>query len=251
MIDLAYIREHADEVRRAVAEKAEKADVDAILAHDEERRGILKEAEALRAQRNEVSKQIGIAKKKGSDASAEMQAMREVGDRIKTLEERLGTVEEELRGMLLRVPNIPAPEVQSGPDATANVNMRQWGDIPAFDFKPLPHWEIAEKLRLIDFARGSKIAGAGFMLFTGLGARLERALINFMLDMHTTRHGYTRGLPAVSRQPRLHDRHRPAAQARRGHVPHGPRRPVPHPHGRGAGHQYLPGRDPEPVDLPI
>ncbi len=195
MLDLAYIRENTERVKAAVASKREKADIDCILRLDEKRRSYLKEVEALRARRNEVSKEIGIARRQGHDASEAMESMRRVGERVKAIEADLAAVEIELREALLAVPNVPAEGVQAGEDATANLSMRQWGEEPRFDFKPLAHWDIAEKLGLLDFTRGTKLSGTGFMLFTGLGARLERALISFMLDMHTGRHGYREVLP--------------------------------------------------------
>jgi seryl-tRNA synthetase len=195
MLDLAFIRENAEKVKAAITNKREKADVDAILAADEERRAYLKEVEVLRAQRNEVSKEIGIAKKKGQGAEDKMAAMREVGDRIKAIEEGLAAVEARLSDMLRRVPNVPADDVPVGPEETHNRIVREWGEKPSLDFTPLPHWEIQEKCGLLDFARGTKIAGSGFMLFTGLGARLQRALVTFMLDMHTGKHGYKEVFP--------------------------------------------------------
>jgi len=195
MLDLAFIRDNAEKVKAAVINKREQADIDAILAADEKRRAYLKEVEALRAERNEASKAIGIAKKKGQDASEQMSAMRQVGDRIKAIEEDLTAVEAALNDMLRRVPNVPADDVPVGPEDTHNRVVREWGEVPKFDFTPLPHWDIQEKCALLDFARGTKIAGSGFMLFIGLGARLQRALVTFMLDMHTSKHGYKEVFP--------------------------------------------------------
>ena len=195
MLDLAFIRENPDKVKKAVADKGEKADIDAIINLDERRRGILKESEVLRAERNEVSREIGILKKKGEDAGDRIVKMRAVGERIRTLEGDLSNTEEELEKALLWVPNIPAPDVPVGVDASANVELKSWGEPPDFAFAPLQHWELAEKLRLTDFPRATKIAGSGFALFTGVGARLQRALISFMLDMHTREHGYLEILP--------------------------------------------------------
>lgn len=195
MLDLAFIRENVDTVKAAVKNKREKADIDAIIAADEKRRAFLKEVEVLRQKRNEVSKEIGAAKKKGLDAEPQMAAMREVGDRIKAIEEGLAAVEAELNDMLRRVPNVAATDVVVGPEETHNREVRAWGEKPKLDFTPLPHWELAERLGLVDFPRGTKIAGSGFILFTGLGARLERALVSFMLEMHTTKHGYREVFP--------------------------------------------------------
>lgn len=195
MLDLAFIRENPEKVKKAVADKGEKADIDAILNLDERRRDILKESEALRAERNEVSKEISVLKKRGEDAQDLIVKMRAVGERIKALEGELSGVEEKLEKALLWVPNIPAPDVPVGADESANVEVKSWGEPPAFAFKPLPHWELAERLRLTDFPRAAKLAGSGFALFTGVGARLQRALISFMLDMHTREHAYFEVLP--------------------------------------------------------
>jgi len=195
MLDLAFIRENAAKVKAAVANKGARADVDGIVAADERRRSLLKEVEALRAERNDVSRKIGQMKKKGEDAPHLVTAMRQVGERIKSIEEDLAAIEAQLGDMLLWVPNVPADDVPVGPEETHNQVVRSSGDVRELDFKPLPHWEVAERLNLIDFARASKISGGGFVLYTGLGARLERALISFMLDLHTARHGYTEVFP--------------------------------------------------------
>jgi seryl-tRNA synthetase len=195
MLDLAFIRENTAKVKVAAANKRAQADIDGIIAADERRRGLLKEVEALRAERNEVSKKIGAMKRKGQEAPDLVGAMRHVGERIKTIEDDLAAVETQLAEMLLWVPNIPAEDVPVGPEETKNEIVRSWGEPKRFDKKPLPHWEVAEKLGLMDFARASKISGGGFMLYTGDGARLERALISFMLDLHTGKHGYREVLP--------------------------------------------------------
>jgi len=195
MLDLAFIRENAERVKAAVANKRAKVDIDAILAADEKRRELLKEVEALRAERNDVSKKIGQMKKTGKDSPDLITAMRHVGERIKTIEDDLVAVESHLDEMLLWVPNVAADDVPVGDEATHNKTVREWGEIRKFDFKPLAHWDIAEKLALVDFARAAKISGAGFVMFTGWGARLERALISFMLDMHASKHGYREVLP--------------------------------------------------------
>ncbi len=195
MLEPRFIRENADAVRKAVASKGEKADIAAILALDEKRRAYLGDIEKWRAERNDVSRKIGEMKKHGEDAEALMVRMRDVGSDIKQGEAGLRKIEEELNEHLLWVPNIPAPDVPLGADESDNVEVRRWGTPREFDFQPRPHWEIATDLGLVDFTRAAKMAGAGFALFTGLGARLERALISFMLDLHTTKHGYTEILP--------------------------------------------------------
>ncbi len=195
MLDLAFIRENPEVVKAAVVNKREKADVDAILAADERRRALLKEVEALRAERNEVSKRIGIMKKKGEAAGDLVISMRQVGERVKEIETDLSAIDAQLGEMLLWVPNIPACDVPVGDEEHHNEVVRSWGEKGKFAERPAPHWEVAERLGLVDFARGSKISGAGFMLYMGLGARLERSLINFMMDYHSEKHGYKEVLP--------------------------------------------------------
>ncbi|MHC4712312.1 MAG: serine--tRNA ligase [Planctomycetota bacterium] len=195
MLDLAFIRENPDKVRKAVTDKGEKADVDAILDLDARRREILKEVEALRSRRNEVSKEVGTLKKRGEDAETLIVEMRRVGDRIKELETGLTPVEDQLRQSLFWVPNVPAPDVPVGEDASGNEEVKRWGEQRKFDFEPRPHWDTVTELGLVDFVRGAKMAGANFPLFTGLGARFERAIVAFMLDLHTTKHGYREILP--------------------------------------------------------
>lgn len=197
MLDIRTFREHETEVRAGLAAKQSKADVDAILRHDRERRQLLTETEALKNRRNTVSKEIGARKKAGEDISGIQAEMREVGDQIAALDERVRVIGEELEAMLLMVPNLPHASTPVGADASGNVVVREVGTPRTFDFEPKPHWELAEHLGLIDFKRAAKISGAGFTLFTGRGARLQRALIQFMLDLHTREHGYTEVSPPV------------------------------------------------------
>lgn len=195
MLDLKFIRANPDLVREGIRKKGMQADVDAILAADEERRRILGEAESLRAQRNRVSEEIGRRKKRGEDAAALVEEMRAVAERISELDARLGEIDSRLNELLLLVPNLPHESVPEGPDASANVEVRRWGTPPRFDFDPRPHWEIGAALGVLDFERASKLSGSRFVLNRGAGARLERALINFMLDLHTSRHGYLEWFP--------------------------------------------------------
>ncbi|MFC1671917.1 serine--tRNA ligase [Planctomycetota bacterium] len=194
MLALKFIRENVEAVKRAAAVKGEPLDIDALLAKDEERRKLLGEVEKLRNERNEVSKKVGEMKKAGEDAGEIIAEVGKVGDRIKELDETLRGVEEDLNAALLTVPNIPADDVPEG-DETANELIKEVGEKKAFSFQPLPHWELAEKLGILDFGVGSKISGSGFMFFRGAGARLQRALIAFMIDMHTDHHGYTEVYP--------------------------------------------------------
>jgi seryl-tRNA synthetase len=190
MLDPKRIRTETDRVREAIAFKKTNADLDRYLGLDEERRGLLLEAETLKHERNAVSEEIGRLKKAGKDAQDKVQAMKQVGDRIKGLDARIATLESELETILHWIPNVPHASVPKAEDATGNVIVREAGALRKFDFTPRTHWELAESLGLLDFERAGKIAGAGFLLFTGRGARLERALIQFMIELATKR-GYT------------------------------------------------------------
>ncbi len=194
MLDLKRIRTETDRVREAMSFKKSDADLDRCLLIDEERRGLLVKAEGLKHERNEVSEEIGRLKKAGKDASEKVQAMKQVGERIKSLDARIAEIEAELEKILAWIPNVPHPSVPRAGDASGNVIVREARAIRDFAFKPKPHWELAESLGLLDFERAGKIAGAGFLLFTGRGARLERALIQFMIDS-AVRRGYTEVSP--------------------------------------------------------
>jgi len=189
MLDLAYIREHADEVRENLVKLNTTAPIDKILELDTQRRTLLQEVEALRARRNIVSKEIS-----GTRDTAKRQAliaeMREVGQRTADLEARLREIEPQLDAALLEVPNMPDPKVPIGRGEQDNVVIRTWGKPREFDFELLPHWEIGTSLGLMDFERGVKISGTRFYILNGLGARLQRALITWMLDLHRQEHGY-------------------------------------------------------------
>jgi len=190
MLDLKFIRENADLVRKAIAEKGDHADLDGLLAFDVQRREIIGAVESARAQQNKVTLQIAEMKKAKQDAAAVIAEMRAVSDRIRELEEQLREAEEKIFQIQIRIPNIAHATVPVG-DASHNQIVRQWGEVPQQDFKPLPHYEIAEKLGLVEFNRTSRMSGASFVGYRGLGAKLERALINFMLDLHIEKHGYT------------------------------------------------------------
>jgi seryl-tRNA synthetase len=182
-------------VEAGVAAKFADVDLGAYYRLDERRLELLRESEDLKARRNRASEEIARRKKAGQDASADITAMKAVSDRIKALDAELGQAEEELQKLAATIPNLPHESVPPGRDAAGNVQVRSWGEPPCFDFAARPHWEIATDLGLLDFARAPKIAGSGFLLFTGLGARLERALIQFMLELHVRRHGYTEVSP--------------------------------------------------------
>ncbi len=195
MIDLKLFRDDPEWLREACSRKHVEVDVGRGIELDAQRRENIQELERLQAERNRVSKEIGARKQAGEDASEAVATMREVGERIKALSEMRKTVEAELHALALTVPNRPAPDVPDGEGEADNVLVSEWGETPAFDFAPRPHWELAETLGLADFARASKLSGSGFILLKGLGARLERALISFFLDLHTKEHGYTEWFP--------------------------------------------------------
>lgn len=195
MLELKYTREHLEEVKEKIGRRGQAVDWGLFARLDSERREILQESEALRAQRNQVSEVIAKKKKNNLDAREEIARMKDVSNRIKELESGLAEKEEALQGLMLTIPNIPHESVVVGQGEGDNPEVRKWGTIPPFAFAPKPHWEIGEALDILDFDRGAKITGARFTLYKGLGARLERALLNFMLDLHTSEHGYREVLP--------------------------------------------------------
>ncbi len=194
MIDLKLIREQTDLVRRALAKLNATAPIDEILALDSKRRELLQEVEALKAQRNAASKEISRQKDPAA-RQARIEEMRAVGERIDLLDAEVRSVEERLNQYLLEVPNLPHPDVPVGKDETENVVVRTVGTPRAFDFEPLPHWELGTSLGIIDFERGVKISGSRFYVLRGDGARLQRALIAYMIDLHVQKHGYTEVYP--------------------------------------------------------
>jgi seryl-tRNA synthetase len=197
MLDIKTIRGRADDVRAALASRGSDLDITPILSLDEDRRKLVFEVEELKSRRNTVSKDIGRLKKEGQDISAIQMEMREVGEKISSLDERTREVEAELEVLLHAVPNMPHASVPVSPDATGNRVVKTVGAPVTFPFEPLPHWELGEKLCLFDLARGTRMSGSGFPLYVGRGARLERALIQFMLDVHTAEHGYTEVVPPL------------------------------------------------------
>ncbi len=190
MHDVRIIRERLDELKTALRARGVEIDVDAIAVLDAERRRILTEVEGLKNERNVVSREIGRMRQAGQDTTERQAYVRSLGERISELDARAHRAEEERDAALLRIPNLPHSSVPVGPDASANVVVRTWGEPRTFPFPPKTHVELCERLNLVDFARGARMTGAGFHVFTGLGARLERALIQFMLDLHTRHHGY-------------------------------------------------------------
>lgn len=199
MLDVRLIREQPEEVRRRLASRSagDETRVDEVLQLDEQRRKLLAEVEALKAQRNRVSKEIGalMGQKKLAEAEARKAETRDLGTRISELDKQAAEAEAKREGLLLRLPNLPHPSVPVGKTAEDNPVLRLHGDKPTFSFQAKSHVEICERLKLIDFERATKLSGSGFVLYTNWGARLERALIQFMLDQHTREHGYTEVSP--------------------------------------------------------
>ncbi len=196
MLDARYVRENVETVRNALQKRGYEFPLAEFLAIDGKRISLLKETEELRNRRNTVSEEIGKLKRQHADASSQLAEMKEVSDRLKELDEKLRDLEAETKTFLLTIPNIPHESVPVGRDEQENKEIRRWGTPRQFDFEPLNHWDIAEPLDIVDFDRAAKIAGARFALMKGMGARLERALMNFMLDTHVTK-GYREIFPPI------------------------------------------------------
>lgn len=198
MLDIRFVRENKDIVITALNMRGEDTGLlDTLLTIEGERKKLLAGVEELRQQRNQLSEEIGKLKREKGDASTILSKAKTVSDEIAEKEQHLRDLESRAEGELLLIPNIPHESVPSGKDETENVTMRTSGEIPSFSFQPLNHWDIGENLGVLDFERAGKIAGARFALYKGAGARLERALINFMLDLHTKEFGYTEVLPPI------------------------------------------------------
>jgi seryl-tRNA synthetase len=195
MLDLGYVREHLDAIEKMARDRAITLDLAPFREIDTERRQLITSAERLKAERNRANEEIAGKKRSGEDATSILALMKEVSDRLKRDDMRIAELDERLKQFLLTVPNIPHAGVPVGKSAADNVEVRRWGAPPRFDFKPRPHWEIGEGAGILDFQAAVKIAGARFAVYKGLGARLERALANFFLDLHTREHGYTEILP--------------------------------------------------------
>ncbi len=204
MLDLELIRKNPEFVKERLRTRGEGFEelVDRVLELDYERRSILKELESLRAERNAKSKEIGMLKRKGEDTSSLEEEVRRIKGMIEGLEEKLANVEERLRDVMLRIPNLPHESVPIGKDENENVEVRRWGRPREFSFEPRPHWEIGERLGIFDFERAGKISGSRFVVLKGWGAKLERALINFMLDLHS-RKGYKEVWPPHLVRPEI------------------------------------------------
>ena len=196
MLDIKRLREDFDNVKAAV-ERRGKGDfgIDNVMVLDEKRRSILAEVEQMKNLQKIESKKIPQMKKNGEDTTALMEEMKELSDKIKVLDEQVSEAEANLKDALLNVPNTPHPTVPDGKDDQDNVELRKWGEPTSFDFEPKAHWDIGEDLDILDFERAAKLSGTRFTVYKGLGARLERSVINFMLNLHTEEHGFTEILP--------------------------------------------------------
>jgi len=195
MLDIKIIRNNPDLLRRAVEKRNAKVDVDALLSQDEKRRELLVEVENLKNKQNSNSKLIPRYKKEGRDIAPLMEEMKKLSDRIKTLDLQVREVDGKIEELLLTIPNIPNDSVPDGSGDTENQVVRIWGEPPSFYFEPKAHWDIGEDLGILDFSTAGKVTGTRFAFYKGLGASLERALINFMLDLHIEKHGYTEVFP--------------------------------------------------------
>ncbi|HEY4567169.1 serine--tRNA ligase [Planococcaceae bacterium Storch 2/2-2] len=203
MLDAKLLRTNFEEVKAKLDRRGEDiSELDQFQGLDEERRELISKVEVLKAERNEVSQLVGQKKRNKEDADEEIKQMREVGEAIKALDTRLTEVNEQLNYVLMRIPNIPHESVPKGETEDDNEEIMRWGEQPTFDFEAKPHWEIGTDLNILDFERAAKVTGSRFVFYRGLGARLERALINFMVDLHVDEHGYEEMIPPylVNRQ---------------------------------------------------
>ncbi len=190
MLDVKFLRENTELVRRKMLERGQEIDFSPFVNSEKRRRDILQEVEALRGERNKASKEIGTLKKEKKDASELVAKMATISDRIKALDAELAQAEADIQSFIMVIPNVQHESVEYGTSSEDNVVVRTWGEKPVMDFEPKPHWDIGENLKILDFACGAKITGARFTLYRGWGAKLERALINYMLDLHTFQHTY-------------------------------------------------------------
>ncbi|AEV17345.1 serine--tRNA ligase [Geobacillus sp. G4] len=196
MLDVKILRTQFEEVKEKLMQRGgDLTNIDRFEQLDKDRRRLIAEVEELKSKRNDVSQQIAVLKREKKDAEPLIAQMREVGDRIKRMDEQIRQLEAELDDLLLSIPNVPHESVPIGQSEEDNVEVRRWGEPRSFSFEPKPHWEIADRLGLLDFERAAKVAGSRFVFYKGLGARLERALINFMLDIHLDEFGYEEVLP--------------------------------------------------------
>ena len=195
MIDPKILREKREVIYEGLKKRGTEINMDKLLEKDEKRRALIQESEKMKSERNELSNEIARLKKTGTDAGDKITHLRNLGKIIEGIEQELRIVEKEWEDMLLVIPNMPHESVPIGSSDSDNKEVKIWGEKPSFDFEPLSHWDIGEKLDILDFKRAAKITGSRFTLYKANGALLERALINFMLDLHTREHGYTEVLP--------------------------------------------------------
>lgn len=195
MLDIKFIRDNPDTIKEALKNKNTVVDIDNLLGLDEKKRACLTEVERLKQYRNDVSKKIGVLKKENKPCDELMNEMKDIGDKINEIDNEVRELTNNIDKILVWIPNVPHETSPIGKDSADNVIKRHHGEIPAFDFNPKTHWELGEKLNIIDLPRATKLSGTGFVLFKGTGALLERALINFMLDLHVTEHGFTEIFP--------------------------------------------------------
>ncbi len=195
MLDMKLIRGETEKVKAALARRKEVVDIDAVIALDDKRRAVLVEVEALKAKQNEVTKQIPAMKKEGKDTTAVFAEMKEISEKIKELDAKTREVEAELNTMMLTIPNIPCEDVPDGDTDEDNIEIRKFSEPKNFSFEPKAHWDLGKDLGILDPDTAAKITGARFTVYKDAGARLERAVINYFLDMHTEKHGYTEVFP--------------------------------------------------------
>lgn len=196
MLDVRYVRDNFEDVKAKLAKRGEDiSEFDQFEVLDQKRRELIAKTEELKSERNKVSEQISTMKRNKENADDAIARMRQVGDEIKALDEELREVEEKFNHMMMRIPNIPHDSVPIGDTEDDNVTHRTWGDTPTFGYEPKAHWDIVTDLKLVDFERAAKVTGSRFAFYRGLGARLERALLNFMMDLHSEEHGYEEMIP--------------------------------------------------------
>ena len=244
MLSIDLIRREPASVRQALEARGEADPLAELLQLDTQWRQASTQGDELRARRNRVSRQLGQARSSGQEPSPEIiQEMRQVGEKIDRLEKETQDLEQRINTILLGLPNLPLPDVPTGEGEEDNVEVRRWGEPRTFDFTPLAHWDLGEQLGIIDFQRGVKLSGSRFYTMFGAGAKLERALISWMLDLHTLEHGYTEVmLPLLVKRESMEGSRQPA-QVQREPLPRRRRRPVVDSHRRGTYNQPAPGRD--------
>lgn len=211
MLDIRRIRQNPQELLDALQKRNSKIDLTEFLQKEEERRTLLSQVETLKARRNDESKRIAQIKREGGDAQPIMDEMRQLGDQVTALDAQIKQIEEYINDFVLRLPNYPSAMTPVGKDDSENVEQRRWGEPRHFEWEPKAHWDIGTDLNILDFDAAAKISGARFTVYRGLGARLERAVINFFMDTHAARRLH-RGAAALHGHPQHHDRHGSAAQ---------------------------------------